>query len=306
MGSETPSCTVRTPDVAPRALLIPPLARTLLWGVGLLVVCSLAAAPTWIGPRRPLSEDEKLALTVSQADAIVIARVMQSRDSTLEGPPLVEGGPVGRLPYKDVTLLPSRWLKGGANPGQVHVGLIDRMDVVWDDIARLARTGEPIVGVFFLRRVPDRWMISDYPAGYNKGHLVRLDKPTDETPETRAVEAMVARQSLDSLLIRADLVILGYRRPLSPCVRVDSVLAGCAPADTIHVDSPVAMAVDPGPAVFFLRRVAPNQFETVDFRAGSIPVSADTLVRLGIPLRQVFRRAAELRARRTEHEWARP
>jgi hypothetical protein len=200
-----------------------------------------------------------------------------------------------------------RWLKGAGGPADLHFGLFED-EALWRDIGPMERDGQPIAGVFFLRRSLDRWMSAHYRAGYKRGRLVRLDRPTDETPETRAIEAMVKRQGLDSLLIRADLVILGHSVPpySRGRVRVDSVLVGSAPGDTVVVSSPCGSSYTDGPGVFFLRRVLLNHFETVDFRAGSVEVNADTLARMGIPLGQVLRRTTELRPQRSGDRGGRP
>ena len=286
MSPGTPLRAARAPEVATRAAVRPSLARTLLRSTVLLAIWALATATDWDSPRRPLSDDEKLALTVSQSDAIVIGQVLRVSQEASD--------------YTDVALRPLRWLKGSQGPADLHVGMFVMTDRVLDDIQQLSREGGSITGVFFLRRSPSGWMISDYPGGYNAGRLRALDSLSDDTAETRAVEAMVARQGLDSLLLRADLVVLG-RHVAHGRVRADSVLAGRAPSDTLEVDSPILGVVGFGPALYFLRRVAPDQYEVVDFHAGSVAVQADTLARLGIPLRQVFQRAAELRPRRAAH-----
>jgi len=293
MRSDSPSHTVHTPRTQRRALLASLLVRLFLCWAGVLVICSTAVASE-LGPRRPLSEDEQLALSVSEADAIIIGYVGQLRDTTFDS-----------WPHKDLTLRPLRWLKGSGGPADLHFGLFED-EALWRDIGPMERDGQPIAGVFFLRRSLDSWMSAHYGAGYKRGRLVRLDRPTDETPETRAIEAMVKRQGLDSLLIRADLVILGHGVPRYDRVLVDSVLAGSAPGDTVVVSSPWLLTIADGPAVFFLRRDSLNQFETVDFRAGSVAVNADTLVRMGIPLGQVLRRTTELRPQRSGDRGGRP
>ena len=310
MGLGTPVRSVHAPDAVRRVAMMPVLARALLGGVALLATCSLAAVASWYGPERPLSDDEKLALTVSQSDAIVVARVTDIRGAVMEVPSIVMGAPSTertRFPFIEVELQPIRWLKGPQEPDDLHIGM-HQFDVALGDLGRAKN--EEFIGVFFLWRAPSRWMIQDYPGGYNKGHIVRLERPTGETAETRAIEAMVARQSLDSLLLRADLVVLGYRDSVPQAcprrVRVDSVLVGRAPADTILVCSPFLLAVQAGPAVHFLSRLSSGQYETIDFYAGCDPVQADTLARLGIPLRHVFQRAAELRPRHQESVGARP
>jgi hypothetical protein len=295
MRSDSPSHTVHPPRTQRRALLISLLVRTFLCWAGVLVICSTAAASEE-GPRRPLSEDEQLALSVSEADAIIIGYAGQLRDTTF-----------AFWPQKDLTLRPLRWLKGSGGSADLHFGLFED-EALWRDIGPMERDGQPIAGVFFLRRSPRGWMSAHYGAGYKRGRLVRLDRPTDETPETRAIEAMVKRQSLDSLLIRADLVILGHSVPpySRGRVRVDRVLTGSAPGDTVVVGSPWGSSYTDGPGVFFLRRVSSNHFETVGFRAGSVEVHADTLVRMGIPLGQVLRRTTELRQQRSGDRGGRP
>ena len=311
MGHGTPVRSVHAPDAVRRVAMMPVLARALLGGAALLAIWALATAALWEAPSRPLSDDEKLALSVSMSKAIVIAQVLQVRDSVFEVPLVRDGAPVvDRVSYIDVAIRPIRWLKGSQGPADLHVGMIPMTDGQAMRGILPAASAPGLVRVFFLERRSGSWNPSSYPGGYNQGRLVHLDGPTEDTAETRAIEAMVARQSLDSLLLRADLVVLGRRDPLPracPCrVRVDSVLVGSAPADTILVCSPLRSAVQAGPAVHFLRRLSSGQYETIDFYAGCDPVQADTLAHLGIPLRQVFQRAAELRPRHQVSVGAQP
>ncbi len=274
------------------------LAQALVSCAGLLIVGFGVRASVWDAPRRSLTDDEKLSLTVSQSDAIVIASVREVRDSTFELRSDPESASSEGVSFVAVTLTPQQWLKGEPEPGDLHVGMFPTMDRVLDDVQRCFREG-PVTAVFFLRRSPRGWMVSDDPGGFLTGRLLVLDQPTSGTPELPALRAAVARQSLDSLLTRADLVILGHPGARSSCVRVDSVVLGEPPGATIHVESPVWGVIEPGESVLFLRRLGPGTFETLDFFAGSVPFQSDSLVRQGIPLRRLFERAAELRPGRT-------
>lgn len=302
----------------PRFLLSRRCLMALVCAVG-LAACSLAAAQTWLGPSRPLSDTERLALTVSKADGIVIASVVGMRDSTFQGSPIIEGDNSSSelLPYQDLVLHPHRWIKGDAGPGDLHVTLISRMDLVGDDIARATTAGGAITGIFFLRRTPKGWGVEDYPVGYNRGHLARLDAPHARTPALDAIEAMAARQSLDSLLLRADLVVVGHwklaprgahGRPLyADSLIIDQILAGSESERAIVVTSPVIGAVDVGRAgVFFLRRQSAARYEPLDLFAGDAPLQGDSLLRLGIRLDRVVTRAVALQGTRKDRAGVKP
>ncbi len=277
-----------------RISCLPLLTWLIVLGAGLLVTGSTARAAVWDLPRRPLADDEKLALTVSQSDAIVIACIRQVRDSTIELRSDPESGSTDHVSYVDVALVPLQWLKGDPEPGDLHVGMFPTMDRVLDEVQRRLREGS-LTAMFFLRRSPRGWMISDDPNGFRTGSLLVLDQPTSATHDIAAVRAAVARQSLDSLLVRADLVVVGHPDLTSSRVHVDSVVVGESPGVSIRVDSPVWGVVQPGRSVLFLRRLAPDRFETLDFFAGSVPMKSDSLERQGIPLQRLFERAAELR-----------
>jgi hypothetical protein len=286
------------------------ILQALFLALGVLSVGRSATASTWIAPSRQLTSTEKAALTVSQSDAIIVATVVDVRDSTFEGPSLIDDQPDSLrssilYPYVDVTLKPLRWLKGAGGSEYVHVGMFREMDVVLNDISRDIRSGRSATGIYFLRRARRSWMISDYPGGYNRGHLTRVEPGELETPETRMITETIARQSLDSLIIRADLVAVGHWKlavrsasgePVAPdSLVIDEVLYGTSVDRAIVVTSPLASALDDtDPGVFFLRRVSAARYETLDFSAGAQRLLGDTLVRLGVRLGHVRARASAL------------
>ncbi len=257
-----------------------------------------------MGPLRPLSSEEWQALFVSEADGIVVGRVVGLRDTAATGD--------WELREK-LVIRPSRWLKGNGplEDFPVTLGNGPQLRSSDDDASpvldSLARSRASFAGIFYLFRRRGAWEIYPQPRGLLDGSFVRLDDPAAETRKTRAVERMVARQSLDSLLARADLVIVGrnlgwpgagLHLPGCNDIWVDSVLVGADPGGPIPACSPLLMPIDGDPTVFFLRRLPAGRFEYLDFRAGYAPLKGDMLARFGVPLSEIVRRARALRPRR--------
>jgi hypothetical protein len=283
----------------------------------LALLPAAALASVWLMPKRPLTEREQLALTVSRSEAIVAGTVVSIRDTMYEAAIPDSGGGLaahGMLPRKSIVLRPSRWLKGSTQTGLLEVGAFEDMDPVLLDLEAQQLSSTPLTGLFFLRKTPVGWMVGDYPGGYLRGRLVPLDSKFEGQPIVDATSAVVARQSLDSLLDRADLAIVGHWKlaPRSPhigkpigadSVVADRVLIGPPPAGAIFVTGAYTINWQTSkPNVLFLSRVSGNHYEAMEFEAGADVVQGDSLARAGITLAELGRRAEQSALRRSRAE----
>jgi hypothetical protein len=290
----------------------------------LLVVALLGAAPAlaaWFGPLRALTPTEWLALFAGESDAVIEARVVRL------GPVVATSVPRVRV----LTLAPVRWLKGREVPGEVDLVLsvesTERSTA--DVILALAAKDSLRGGIFFLRHGPllresgarpsadsahacalhpdlaeqpaIGWYLVLYPAVLPEGPFLRLD-PAPAPPDPKPIEATVARQGLDSLLARADLVVIGHPMAANALqdrrcddVAVDRELLGRAPSTRIDACTP-----DPklyfypraDSLVLFLRKVGGLEFEYLDFGGGAASVVDGRVARFDVTLDELAARAA--------------
>jgi hypothetical protein len=256
-----------------------------------------ALAMTWPAPLRKLTGDEWLELAVSEADAVVTATVSSYRDSTASA-----------WVSQSVLLHVISVLKGNLEAAEVHAGVIDG-DLPEPLATHLVENRQIGVVFAFLRRSDDDWLLNGSPEGVAGGLL-----PVKQE-EVGAVQARITAQlhrlSLDSLVTRADLIVVAHRlsggapcnvagRPWScPTVAVERVLVGTERARTIRAYSVVLGYISEGPNVFFLRRVDEGLYETIGFALGSVPIGPDGYVdKFALHLSKLTERVAELRPSR--------
>lgn len=233
-----------------------------------------AHATSYIPAERDISEDEVLQRSISDADVVCIGRILSIRDT------ITSSG----YPYSELLLEPKRVLKGrvGAQVVKVAFILAGMGESVHGQVARrLARTG-PFEALAFLTEYQGSLLIDTSPVEFAQGLL-------EVTPATRmAVESRVMRQvraqSVDSLVARADMAILGtWQGGFSPCsnggrpgrckdIVVDSVITGHVVEDTAQVALAYAQDIPLGQSLFFLERRQDGVHELVQFKAGVHPV----------------------------------
>jgi hypothetical protein len=222
---------------------------------GFVLAGGLAQAVILETPRRPLSDSEWLAYTTSRSDAILLARVARLTESAMDGTDYTVDpeGSIVRIPYVDVTLVPVEWLKAKGTEKDLHVAAFPQGDGVLVDLQHLARDTRARAGVFFLERRSNRWTIANDPSRLGGSLLVPSD-PTLRSRRLIELRESIRRQTLDSLLTRADLVVLarpsaGWR---DSSVRIDRVLVGAPPGDSVDVTSAVDGMLEPRPSLLFL------------------------------------------------------
>lgn len=264
---------------------------------GLLVLCAIpdasALATTWIAPQRALTPDEWLEYDVSGSDAVGIGQVFAVRDTIVDVAPDGSG-----IPTRSISVHVARWLKG--NPGvtdlSAGVSFLDTQPLHGEDLLDVVGIGREFV--VMLRRMPDGWVVCDGPDPAGSG--MRALQPQSSTSFEQKLRTLIARQSVDSLLSRSDLVVVGQFLEVAPCptaselscsrVAVERTVAGSAAAETLSVFAPLLGDIPRERALFLLRRSRPGEYETVGFQSGSQRLSAERPVRWGLSLDEIHAR----------------
>jgi len=261
-------------------------------------IAVMAHAATWIQPARPLSRDELLELAVSESDAIGVGRVAGVHDTLAN---VVNG--VG-IPVRSMTVEISEWLLGrpGTSAIEVCVPSADSSPLFSDILLTQGLSDRQ--AVFFLDRAGAGWSLRAYP-----------DPPAVQFLESRSaalsvsdLRRAIARQSPDSLMARADLIVVGSRgEQASRCpsgalerecvtVRVKNVLAGGPAPDSLRAYSVMMGHIPAGDALYLLKRMPVGDFETVGFRSGSLSIKSGRVDQWGLTLDQVRARVLATRA----------
>jgi hypothetical protein len=241
------------------------------WVVGsVLVVCGAILIPRSVlgleFPGPDLTEQEVLEIAVGRADAIVEGFVAGPWDTSFATRP----GALRNETWIDVRVQTK--LKGSLSLGP---GSRLRVLVHEDDRAQLiASRGRTDPGLLFLfRNDPGR-----LPAGMIDSNLPWvLTDPViwlkSDRGERTLIQELVRQQSLESLVRRADLVIVGRAGDdEAPCagphgatclsIMVDSVLVGRFAGPQVPV-TVQGFGISPGPAIYFLERSRSRRFELV-------------------------------------------
>jgi hypothetical protein len=250
----------------------------------LLLTTRSATGTTFPAPRRELSKDERLEYAVSQAQAMVLGRILAVTDTIVLD---TESAEVRYILDRFALVQDAEWLKG-EGPSIIRVG------------ARSSSLVSGMRAIVFLYRTPTRaidrdprlpwpyppsaeWMASETPYGLAEDGVLYVNSRT-ESRFRGAVLAAMATQTWRSLLTRADLVVLA--RPVpggAPCrvgdrdfgcnlVAIDSVLSGSSLALQPKIYSPVPIVVPSGAdkLLLFLRHHHSDVYEVLSFRAGAL------------------------------------
>lgn len=257
-------------------------------------------ATTWLPPSRPLTQDEKLELAVSESDAIGFGYVAAVRETIVD----VVGGT--GIPARSLTLRPTEWLWGAPGGSAMAVGFsaTDHSSLFSELLVASGLDTRP--ACFFLKHLRSGWALRDYP----DPPPLQLLTQGEAGAMRQRIRRIIALQSPDSLLARADLVVLGVRgetdarcatsRGVRECapVSVKEVLAGPSVSDSIVVYGVMLGQMPPGEALYLLRKMPDGLYETVGFRSGSLPVRSGKVERWGLTLEQTRRRALAARTAR--------
>ena len=271
-----------------------------VWFVLILLACSSSSPATaleWLPPQEPLSPRQWLEFDLSGADAVGIGQVVAVHDTIVDVDPVDGSG----IPVRSLTLGVTRWLKGGDSRATIRVGT---------SIANENRVFEPQSqpALFMLRKYSTGWGLCDGPDPGGAG--LRFLADSEFAATERTVSQILKDQSVDSLLIRADLVVVGRSTSSRPCttgskrrcvvVAVDSVLAGVS-TDSLCVFMPFLAYAPRGQGLYVLRASPEGYYETIGYLAGSQAVMDGRTERWGIPLETVRQRLHHLRPQDVKH-----
>ena len=257
-----------------------------------------AHATTWIEPARPLSQNESLELAVSECDAIGVGRITAVHDTLAN---VVHG--VG-IPVRSMTLEVSEWISGTPGTSVVEVGVPSADNSpLFSDILLTQRLSDRHA-MFFLNRAGTGWSLRAYP----DPPAVQFIEPGAASLAVANVRHAIARQSPDSLMARADLIVVGSSdqqasrcpssAPERECVtvQVSNVLAGGPAPDSLRVYSVVVGEIPAGEALYLLKRMPAGEYETVGFRSGSLSIRSERVDQWDLTLDQVRARLITTRA----------
>lgn len=277
--------------VAVRALRRrPPLLKRVLPLVILLLAASAPTvrAATWIAPQHPLTDTEWLEYDISGADAIGIGCIVAIHDSIVD----VAADRSG-IPTRALSLRVTKWLKGAPGSAALRVGVsvLDAQPLRGEDLSSIARSDRKVA--IMLRRLTEGWGLADGPDPGGPG--MRVVPPGKTRDFERQLRTLIARQNVDSVLARAELVVVGRCVDSAPCsptnghrcarVVVEQALAGAPASDTISVFTPLVGDIPTGRAVFFVRSVPGDGcYETVGFQAGCQSFDAERARRWGLSI----------------------
>lgn len=256
---------------------------------------------------RPLTEAEAWDYAVARSDAIGVGRIRSVRQASPEVAAPVDLGVVYRTTY-ELSFLPARWLKGRMPVTTQSLRCSrDRLRTGDEDTA-LEGLIDKLVLVFLLA-ADDGLHVFESPEVSQDGLFLIPENELDEIADRIALAER--RNSLDSLVAAADLVVIGASMPgeTSPCraagrnarcslLGIEERLAGMN-VETRIVAYGMHGALPAGRSLFFLRRTEEGFYETVPFYAGILPIQGQSVPLLGMGTSEVdfeIRRIARLLA----------
>lgn len=264
----------------------------------LLLGSSSAVATTWIAPQQHLTPDQWVDYDISGADAIGVGYITGVRDT------VVDVGPDGSgIPARSITVHFSDWLRGDPGTQSLLVGVspLDPQPVKGEDLFESVGPEHP--KLFLLRRVENGWSLCDGPDPDGVG--VRAI-PSQLTAFKRTMSARISKLSVDSVLTRAAIVVIGRcvgggrcneQSPIR-CGRivVERVLGKNTVGDTISVFAPLLGDIPDERAIYLLHSTSAGYFEPVGFQAGIQRIDSGRTARWRMSVDEIDRRLSGLRA----------
>lgn len=271
--------------------MIPLLLAPILLGQVLVTPTSLAHIfkPTV----RPLTIEERWDYSVARSTAIGVGTVREIRLASPEPPPQSGIGVLYRETYR-ITIQPGQWWVGGQGPVAFEV-IVSATRLKTDVYQSVPEVDPRREYVFFLEEFDSNWYLLESDYGFQGGIVEVGDQDLDLLEE--AVLSSRRRHSLDSLIARSDLIVIGTPAvgKLSDCptparaeakcsvIQVESYLMGSQLSREINAFN-LFGALPAVRSLLFLREVNNGIYETVPVYGGMLLIQNNQIENLGMAL----------------------
>jgi hypothetical protein len=295
--------------------------------VASLALAAAAGASLHPAPSRPLTRDERLAIRIRAAEAIVVGRLVSFHDTTV-----TRGGGPGGWPmvFNKTRLVPERWLKGPGGRDTLLFCALTGQTTFVEGTKPGVRGPERSYGgarvIVFMSPPADEPVSGPETA---LGALQRscrwvtgvvllggMDDVPDVSPADPAFVAEVqrglSRQSSTAMARKADAIVLARVTNARPGgthvdLRVDRALAGgLAQGARLRVElvAPLANRFRGWTGLFFLRRTKAGGYAALEAIGGILEVEKGRVPLWSMSLEEAEKRIA--RARETAGPGAQP
>jgi len=271
-------------------------------GLSLVLAVSAASADAI---KRDLTDNERLDYSVAESQAILRGQILQLVDAMVPAP-----GGSKLVNYRYAVLQPLKWIKGTAPNKTVVVGFDEGSADLFDTVRGWAGSTDQVV--LFLKKSeafpappasaasklpPVDYVLEDSPYLFQRG-IMKVG-PGDDLAIDERIKATAASRSLDSLVVRSSLALLGTAVGEGLCriegkdnhcerVRIDRMLAGSTMAGEVPVYGIFDGPIPSGQSIYFLRQTNDDSYEILSFHAGVMPVENGKVEPLGKPLNDVL------------------
>jgi hypothetical protein len=261
--------------------------------------------------KRELTDNERFDYSVAESRVILRGQLLEIVDAMVPAT-----GAKNLVSYRYALVQPQNWLKGAptwvkGTPTNkpIVIGFDERSTDLFQTVRGWAGSTDEVV--FFLKKpakdppapaasskLPSvEYVLEDSPYLYQRG--VMKVGPGDETAIDERMKATAASRSLDSLVVRSSLALLGTAVGEGACriegkdnhcerVRIDRMLAGSTMAGEVPVYGLFDGPIPTGQSIYFLRQTSDDSYEILSFRAGVMPVENGKVEPLGKPLNDVL------------------
>ena len=272
---------------------------------------ALSAAPSAARAeiKRDLTDSEKLDYSVAESQAIVRGKLLEVVDAQVP-----QAGGAKLVSYRYVLVQPQKWLKGAGANKPIAIGFGDDGEDLFRTIRSWAASETDEVMLFLHKLAKGE----SFPAPSALSHLASVDYvleaspyqyergamkvgPGDDIRIDERLEGAARSRTLDSLVVRSSLALLGTKVAEGECriagrgqtcarVRIDRLLAGSTVDAEIPVYGVFEGPIPNGQNLYFLKQTPDDSYEILSFRAGVMQVENGKVERLGKSLSDVIGR----------------
>jgi len=277
----------------------------------LAAALALSAAPSAARAeiKRDLTDSEKLDYSVAESQAIVRGKLLEVVDAQVP-----QAGGAKLVSYRYVLVQPQKWLKGAGANKPIAIGFGDDGEDLFRTIRSWAASETDEVMLFLHKLAKGE----SFPAPSALSHLASVDYvleaspyqyergamkvgPGDDIRIDERLEGAARSRTLDSLVVRSSLALLGTKVAEGECriagrgqtcarVRIDRLLAGSTVDAEIPVYGVFEGPIPNGQNLYFLKQTPDDSYEILSFRAGVMQVENGKVERLGKSLNDVIGR----------------